>query len=169
MTGWAGSAPVGRCDGGRCSVQDFLWFRAGDADRARVNPTPETGVLYCDDNVARLAEMASESVAVAFHSGGTIMQYTGDEIFAVFGAPLPIANHAKAAIECARAMFAQLNALNLMLQQQDMPPINFGIGIHSGEVVAAHVGSSSRMQYSVIGDTVNVAGRHVVLPKQARS
>ncbi len=97
------------------------------------------------------------------------MQYTGDEIFVVFGAPLPIANHATAAIECARAMFAQLNALNLMLQQQDMPPINFGIGIHSGEVVAAHVGSSFRMQYSVIGDTVNVAGRHVVLPKQARS
>lgn len=99
--------------------------------------------------------------AVAFDAGGTVMQYTGDEIFVVFGAPIPMDNHASAAILCARAMFGRLDHLNQLLVADGLPPITFGIGIHSGDVVAAHVGSSFRMQYSVIGDAVNVASRHV--------
>ena len=98
---------------------------------------------------------------LAFNAGGTVMQYTGDEIFVVFGAPVATSDHGAAAIRCARSMFDHLADLNSILAAADLPAITFGIGIHSGEVVAAHVGSSFRMQYSVIGDAVNVASRHV--------
>lgn len=112
--------------------------------------------------VRRLLNSYYEAMGtVAFAAGGTVMQYTGDEIFIAFGTPLPMDDHASAAIACARAMFERLDGLNRELVEDDLPPIEFGIGIHTGDVVAAHVGSSFRMQYSVIGDSVNVASRHV--------
>ena len=98
-----------------------------------------------------------------FAEGGTVLQYVGDEVFAVFGAPLPMDHHAETALRCARAMFAGLDKLQAALAVNGLPPVNFGIGLHSGEVVAAHVGSRARMQYSVIGDAVNVASRHAAL------
>lgn len=98
-----------------------------------------------------------------FAEGGTVLQYVGDEVFAVFGAPLPMDSHAATAVRCARAMFAGLDDLQRGLAEHDLPPVNFGIGVHTGEVVAAHVGSRARMQYSVIGDAVNVASRHTAL------
>lgn len=98
-----------------------------------------------------------------FAEGGTVLQYVGDEVFAVFGAPLQMDAHAATALRCARAMFGGLDGLQAALAVHGLPPVNFGIGLHSGEVVAAHVGSAARMQYSVIGDAVNVASRHASL------
>ncbi len=98
-----------------------------------------------------------------FAEGGTVLQYIGDEVFAVFGAPLAMDAHATTALRCARAMFAGLDGLQAALAGHGLPPVNFGIGLHSGDVVAAHVGSPARMQYSVIGDAVNVASRHAAL------
>ena len=105
---------------------------------------------------------------VVLDEGGTVLQYTGDEIFGVFGAPLPQADHAQAALRCARQLFAALDHLNDTLFQRALPGLNFGIGLHSGEVVAAHVGSSARMQYAVIGDTVNVGSRHCSLAREGQ-
>ena len=101
--------------------------------------------------------------SAVFSEGGTVLQYVGDEVFAVFGAPLPMDAHASTALRSAREMFAGLDGLQVALAALGLPPVNFGIGLHSGEVVAAHVGSAARMQYSVIGDTVNVASRHTSL------
>jgi adenylate cyclase len=103
-----------------------------------------------------------------FDSGGTVLQYTGDEIFAVFGAPLPDPDHASTALGCARRLFEAQRHLNDELLGRGLPPLNYGIGLHSGDAIAAHVGSSVRMQYSVIGDTVNVASRHCSLAREGQ-
>jgi adenylate cyclase len=105
---------------------------------------------------------------VVFDAGGTVLQYTGDDIFAVFGAPLPDPDHAPRALACARRMFDRLPALNDELASRGLPPLNYGIGLHSGDAVAAHVGSSVRMQYAVIGDTINVASRHCTLAREGQ-
>lgn len=102
---------------------------------------------------------------IVFDHGGTVLQYTGDEIFAVFGAPVPRTDHADAARDCAVAMHAALPHHNAGSRDEGLPDIAFGIGLHSGLVVAAHVGSTIRRQYAVIGDTVNVGSR---LCSQAR-
>jgi adenylate cyclase len=104
-----------------------------------------------------------ELAQVVFDHGGTVLQYTGDEIFGVFGAPLPMDDHAERALACARALHAARARLNDDLLAQGLPALNFGIGLHSGDVVAALVGSSVRKQYGVIGDTINVASRHCTL------
>ncbi len=108
-------------------------------------------------------DMLSRSI---FERGGTVLQYAGDEIFAVFGAPLPDRDHASAALACARRLFAVQPQLNEELAKRRLPPLNYGIGLHSGEAIAAHVGSAVRMQYAVIGDTVNVASRHCSLARE---
>lgn len=90
---------------------------------------------------------------------GTVMQFVGDEVYAVFGAPLERGDHREAALRTAAAMQADRSELIGTLASQGLPAIRFGIGLHSGLAVAAHVGSSTRRQYAVIGDTVNVASR----------
>ena len=105
---------------------------------------------------------------VIFDDGGTVLQYTGDEIFAVFGAPLPDPDHAPRALACARKLFDRQIALNDALLARGLPPLNYGIGLHSGDAIAAHVGSSVRMQYAVIGDTINVASRHCSLAREGQ-
>jgi adenylate cyclase len=103
---------------------------------------------------------------IVFAHGGTILQYTGDEIFAAFGAPVPRSDHADAALACARDMIGHRDALNQRLADEDLPPLSYGIGLNSGEIIAANVGSSIRMQYSIIGDAVNVGSRYCTLARE---
>ena len=97
--------------------------------------------------------------------GGMVDKYIGDAIMAVFGAPLPrttpaeIQADAIAAISAALEMHKRLEALNLHLQRQQLPTIDFGIGIHTGPLTGGTVGSRHRLNYSVFGDTVNIAAR----------
>jgi adenylate cyclase len=65
-------------------------------------------------------------------------------------------------------MFERLTALNDNLVARGLPGVNYGIGLHSGDVVAAHVGSTVRMQYSVIGDTINLASRHCRIAREGQ-
>lgn len=104
--------------------------------------------------------------AKVLEAGGTIVQYVGDEVFAVFGAPIPRDDHAAAALHCALEVQAERAALDDRLTSEDLPTVEFGIGVNSGEVVAAHAGSSFRRQYAVVGDPVNVGSR---LCSEARS
>lgn len=90
---------------------------------------------------------------------GTVMQYVGDEIFAIFGAPVPFDDHRDKALRCAIAMQELRPELGEQLAAQELPPVFYGIGLNAGNVVAAHVGSTHRKQYSVIGDTVNIGAR----------
>ena len=79
-----------------------------------------------------------------------------------------MADHARAALTCARLMFDEQSHLNAMLAAEDLLGLNYGIGIHSGVVVAAHVGSSVHRQYTVIGDTVNIGSRHCSLAREGQ-
>ena len=90
---------------------------------------------------------------------GTVIQFVGDEVFAVFGAPIARPDHEAAAVDCALAIVDERDEFDAALQELGLPTVGFGIGVHSGEVVSAHVGPEDRRQYSVIGDTVNVGSR----------
>ena len=96
---------------------------------------------------------------IVFDRGGTVMQYVGDEVFAVFGAPIPDPDAAAKAVGCAQAMQEETPRLGTRLAEAGLPPVGYGIGVHLGEVVAAHVGNDIRRQYAVVGDTVNVGSR----------
>jgi adenylate cyclase len=90
---------------------------------------------------------------------GTLMKYVGDEVFAVWGAPLPSTDHPRRALECAMAIQALTPELNRELLELGAPEVSFGIGLNTGEAVAAHFGGGRRRQYDVVGDTVNVGAR----------
>jgi adenylate cyclase len=86
-------------------------------------------------------------------AGGTIDKYMGDAVMAVFGAPLPQEDHARRALEAVRRIRADAAALGVD------PPLRYGIGLHSGPVLAGTMGTERRMDFTVIGDTVNTASR----------
>jgi adenylate cyclase len=90
---------------------------------------------------------------------GTLMQFVGDEVYAVFGAPLPSADHQQRALACAVDLVADVHKLDATLVGNGMRTIRFGVGVATGSAIAAHVGSSSRRQYSVVGDAVNLGAR----------
>lgn len=90
---------------------------------------------------------------------GTVMTYIGDEIFAIFGAPIATDRHAERAVACALEMQDKVSELDALLAPQGFEPLRFGIGLNAGEIVASHAGSTWRRQYTAIGTTVNVAAR----------
>src|SRR5436305_5166346 len=90
---------------------------------------------------------------------GTVMQFAGDAVLAVFGAPDAQEDHAARALESAQAMLARQAALNDRWLSADLPSFRLGIGLSTGEVAAALLGSEERLEYSIVGDTVNLAHR----------
>ena len=101
--------------------------------------------------------------------GGIVNKYIGDAILAVFGVPIVLDNQIIAAVKAAYNMTLARDRLNKDLVRAGFPPVQSGIGIHAGPVLAGNIGSSSRMEYTVIGDTVNVAARIEKLCKEFRS
>lgn len=91
--------------------------------------------------------------------GGTVMQYIGDAVMAVFGAPTAQADHADRAIEAAAAMHRAQRAINDDWVRDGLPPFLLGIGLSSGDVAAAFLGSEERLEYTVVGDAVNLCQR----------
>jgi adenylate cyclase len=97
---------------------------------------------------------------------GLVLQFIGDEIEAVFGAPLFNGAHPVLAVQAAMQMNTRLQKVNLALEQAGYPRLSHGIGIHTGDVVAANIGSPDRMSYALVGDTVNTASRLQDLNKE---
>jgi adenylate cyclase len=96
---------------------------------------------------------------------GLVLQYIGDEIEAVFGAPLFRKDHPVMAVKAALEMKRRLRIVNRNLNERGYPPIFHGIGVHTGQVVAANIGSPDRLSYALVGDTVNMASRLQALNK----
>jgi len=108
-----------------------------------------------------LGTIANEVLA----HGGMVDKYIGDAVMAVFGVPIPHANEiertrdAHSAVDAALAIADKLKEMNEIWVAQGLPPVTTGIGINSGTVIAGSLGSSERLEYSVLGDAVNIAAR----------
>lgn len=101
-----------------------------------------------------------EQVVNLIHArGGTVASFMGDGIIAVFGAPKPLANPCAEAFAAAREMLEYVRQFNADSRAAGEVPIEIGVGLHGGDAVVGHVGSSSRHDYTVIGDVSNVASR----------
>jgi adenylate cyclase len=101
--------------------------------------------------------------------GGLVVQYIGDEIEAVFGAPVARADHAWRAVRAAVEMRARLAAWNAARARAGRPPLRNGIGIHTGTVLAGSIGSADRLSYALVGDPVNLASRLQGLTKELQA
>ena len=108
---------------------------------------------------AMLNEFYDELTQIILDYKGTVLKFVGDEVFAVFGAPLPVENHPMVTLDCALAIQHAAPKLSERMAEMDIPPVHFGIGMNTGEVVAAHVGGGRRRQYDIVGDTVNIGSR----------
>lgn len=104
------------------------------------------------------AHRAAMSRAIA-GEGGTVMQFVGDAVMAVFGAPLAQDDHADRAVTAAGAMHAAQREINAKWGGEGLPPFGLGLGLSTGETAAALLGSEDRMEYTLVGDTVNLAQR----------
>jgi len=92
-------------------------------------------------------------------SGGNVWQFVGDAVMAVFGAPLPQQDHADRSLSTALAMHAAQEEINRRWRAEGLAPFELGIGLSTGEVAAALLGSDEHLEYSLVGDTVNLAQR----------
>jgi len=109
--------------------------------------------------VSDLNEYFTEMEAAIRAQGGLVLQYIGDEIEAVFGAPLSAPDHADRALAAALEMRDRLGRLNARRAESGKPALRNGIGIHTGTVLAGSIGSAERLTYALVGDAVNLASR----------
>lgn len=120
------------------------------------------------EHIIRFLNRYFEEVVALIHArGGSVMSFMGDGIMAVFGAPKPLENPCREAFEAARSMLHYVAALNGQFRDDGGAPTEIGIGLHAGEAVIGHVGSSTRHDYTAIGDVINVASRVEGLTKEA--
>jgi len=109
--------------------------------------------------LAMLNHYLGEMTEVIQSHSGTIIEFIGDGIFAIFGAPTPSDHHAADAVAASVEMEAQMEAVNAWNAERGYPKLNMGIGIHTGEVIVGNIGSEKRTKYGVVGSNVNLAGR----------
>ena len=150
-------------------VRDFLLSDNPDLGGQDIDVT----VMFCDirgfttiserlepkEIVSMLNRYFTRLEKPIVENGGIINKYIGDAIMAVFGVPLQSKTHAHDAWKAAQGMRKQLAALNEELKKEGRQEIRFGIGLCSGKVLAGNIGTANRLEYTVIGDTVNTASR----------
>ena len=109
--------------------------------------------------VESINDYFDEMTTAIIENGGVVLQYVGDEIEAVFGAPNDDPHHADKSVQAALSMRARLDALNYRRSMVGDEPLRHGIGIHTGVALAGIIGSKHKISYAMVGDTVNVASR----------
>ena len=114
-----------------------------------------------EEVVAMLNEILSEQVKIVFKYNGTLDKFVGDELMAFFGAPgnRHLSDHALMAVRMAIDIQNRMRELQALWVQQNKPVLHIGIGINTGDMVVGNMGSVERMDYTVIGDNVNLGAR----------
>ena len=106
-----------------------------------------------------LNEYFTEIEPIISKYNGTINKFIGDAVMAIFGDPIPDLNHPLNAVKCANAMLKKVEMLQDKWILEGKPKIEIGIGINTGDAFVGNIGSEKRLEYTVIGDTVNLASR----------
>jgi adenylate cyclase len=151
-----------------------------------VNPTAEVGkwreisILFSDirgftslsetiapDFLVRiLNEYLGEMTDLIFERDGTLDKFIGDAVMAFWGAPLDDADHARKSVNTAVQMVRALDAFNERHRTDGYPQLKIGIGVHTGKAIVGNIGSNKRLDYTIIGDNVNLASRLEGLTKE---
>jgi adenylate cyclase len=121
--------------------------------------TPMSERLAPEEVVLLLNDFYNLMIETTFKHDGTLDKFLGDAVMAVFGAPMAYPDHSARAIRTALAMQEGIAGLNARRGREGKEPIAVGIGVSAGEAVAGTVGTEDRMEYTVIGDSVNLAAR----------
>ncbi len=121
--------------------------------------TTLTETLAAEEVVEMLNQYFESMVEAVFMHKGILDKYIGDAIMAVFGSPLPLDDHAWMSVQTAIEMRHRLAAFNTKRVANHQPPISIGIGINSDTVISGNIGSSKRMEFTAIGDGVNLGSR----------
>ncbi len=108
---------------------------------------------------ALLNEVQGTFARAVKDQGGTVDKFLGDGMLAVFGAPEALEDHAARAVEASINIRREIAALNIVREKASLPALKIGVAVHSGPVVTGCLGSGSRLEFTVIGDTVNTASR----------
>ena len=109
--------------------------------------------------VTLLNSFFDKMIDVVFKYNGTLDKIIGDELMVLYGAPLKKADDILNAVKTAKEMFTTLDEFNVKMLEEGYPKLNIGIGINYGKVICGNIGSEQQMNYTVIGDTVNLASR----------
>lgn len=128
--------------------------------------TSLTEKLQAEEVVSMLNEYFESMVEAIFKHKGTLDKYIGDAIMAVFGSPLPLPDHAWRAVQTAVEMRHRLAAFNEKRRKENKEQISIGMGINSDSVISGNIGSSKRMEFTAIGDGVNLGSRLESASKQ---
>ena len=133
----------------------------------------EVCIMFCDirgftsmsekmepeDVVFLLNNYFQEMIDIVFKNNGTLDKIIGDELMVLYGVPIKSDNDCQKAVNTAIEMFTQLEEFNLKNEKNNLPRLDIGVGINYGEVVSGNIGSTRQMNYTVIGDSVNLAAR----------
>lgn len=108
---------------------------------------------------AQLSEHRAAMNEAVLEAGGTVMTYVGDAVMATFGAPFPQPDHAPRAVASAGSMHRLQAEVNRRWAKDGLAPFSLGLGLSTGQAAAALLGSEERLEYTVVGDTVNLVQR----------
>ena len=122
--------------------------------------TALTQKMEPDDVVQMLNEMFGKFIPIIFKNDGTVDKYIGDSVLAVFGSPQPDDHQAEKAVRAALEMQEVMHELRENWTRKGLPPLQIGIGINAGEALHGFIGTPERMEYTIIGDSVNRAARY---------
>ena len=146
------NTPEGARQGGReCQVSVLMSDLRGF--------TAMSGRMDSDQLLSMLNHYLEEMTAIIENRRGTVIEFLGDGIFVLFGAPKDNPNHAADAVICALEMQNAMDRVNAWNRQHGFPELSMGIGIHSGPATVGNIGSRFKMKYGCVGETVNIAGR----------
>ena len=121
--------------------------------------TAMTTQMSSEDLIIVLNHYFKHMSAVITRFRGTVIEFLGDGIFVVFGAPGDLRDHAEAAVACAVEMQNEMEEVNRWNRENGYPVLEMGIGVSSGKAVVGNIGSADKMKYGCMGETVNLAGR----------